>query len=134
MQWADLVEVALIHGLCDVADLAALVSFPLLFVELLCQRLQFSQGHLQGQTVRMTDWCVLQHVLMESHTSHSHPLIHHKELTPWNSFISGMKPLTPHSLYLISTLHSIHYIPYTILSFVFTSEAHTLMIDEDSYE
>lgn len=103
MQWADLVEVALIHGLCDVTDLAALVSFPLLFVELLCQRLQFSQGHLQGQTVCMTNWCVLQHVLMESHTLHSHPLIHHKEVTPWNSFISGMKPLTPHSLCLIYT-------------------------------
>ena len=65
-KWADLVEVALIHGLCNVADLAALVSFPFLFIELFSQRLQFSQGHLQGQTVCMTHRCVLQHVLMKS--------------------------------------------------------------------
>lgn len=66
-QWADLVEVAFVHCLCNVTDLAALVSFPLLFIELLCQCLQFGQGHLQGQTVAMTHRCVLQHVLMRLH-------------------------------------------------------------------
>lgn len=64
----DLVEVALVHGLGDVADLAALVGLSLLLVELLGQRLQLGQGHLQGQTVGVAHWCVLQHVLVgESH-------------------------------------------------------------------
>lgn len=67
---SDLVEVALVHGLRDVPDLAALVGLPLLLVELLRQRLQLGQGHLQGQAVRVANWRVLQHVLAEeSHVS-----------------------------------------------------------------
>lgn len=67
---SDLVEVALVHGLRDVPDLAPLVGLPLLLVELLRQRLQLGQGHLQGQAVGVADWRVLQHVLAEeSHVS-----------------------------------------------------------------
>lgn len=62
---ANLVKVAFVHGLCDVTDLASLVSFPLFFVKLLRQGLQFGQCHLQGQPVCMTDRCVLQHVLVK---------------------------------------------------------------------
>lgn len=62
---SDLVEVALVHGLGDVPDLAALVGLPLLLVELLRQRLQLGQGHLQGQAVGVANWRVLQHVLVE---------------------------------------------------------------------
>lgn len=62
---SDLVEVALVHGLGDVPDLAALVGLPLLLVELLRQRLQLGQGHLQGQAVGVANWRVLQHVLAE---------------------------------------------------------------------
>lgn len=62
---SDLIEVALVHGLGDVPDLAALVGLPLLLVELFSQRLQLGQGHLQGQAVGVADWCVLQHVLVE---------------------------------------------------------------------
>lgn len=65
---ADLVEVAFVHGLSDVSDLAALVGLPLLFVELLRQRLQLGQGHLQRKTVGVAHRCVLQHVLFRVHS------------------------------------------------------------------
>ena len=63
----DLVEVALVHGLGDVSDLTALVRLSLLLVQLLRQRLQLRQRHLQGQPVAVAHWGVLQHVL-NTHT------------------------------------------------------------------
>ena len=54
-----LVEVALVDGLSDVSDLAALVGLPLLLVELVGQRLQLGQRHLQGQPVSVAHRSVL---------------------------------------------------------------------------
>lgn len=77
---SDLVEVAFVHGLRDVADLAPLVGFPLLLIQLLCQCLQFGQGHLERQAVCVAHRCVLQHVLDKEETMTGHYLVrkHHK--------------------------------------------------------
>lgn len=58
-----LTEQTIANAARQLLGLRNLVGDPLLLVELLGQRLQFSEGELQGQAVHMALGRVLQHVL-----------------------------------------------------------------------
>lgn len=54
---------AVTDAFAELLDLSHLVSHTLLLIELLGQRLQLSEGQLEGQAVRVALGGVLQHVL-----------------------------------------------------------------------